>query len=61
VAVKVLLNWYRTGKEAELLVPVLSTFLGHSQVRDTYWYLSTCPELLGQAVKRLEKHWGRPS
>ena len=58
VAVKVLLNWDRTGKDAELLVPVLSTLLGHSQVRDTYWYLSTCPELLGQAVKRLEKHWG---
>jgi hypothetical protein len=31
--------------------------LGHVCVRDTYWYLSGCPELLGQAVKRLEHRW----
>ena len=34
---------------------VLSTYLGHAHVTDTYWYLTGTPELLGAAAKRLEK------
>jgi len=34
----------------------ISTYLGHVHVRDTYWYLTICPELMGLAVKRLERH-----
>jgi len=36
---------------------VLSTFLGHACVRDTYWYLSATPELMNQAAQRLDKRW----
>lgn len=57
-AVQTLLNWYRAGEDVERLLPVLSTFLGHSRVQNTYWYLSSAPELLGVASKRLEKRWG---
>jgi integrase len=57
-AVRNLLSWYRSGQNVELLFPVLSTYLGHTSVRDTYWYLSACPELLGHAARRLEKRWG---
>jgi integrase len=60
-AVETLLSWYRAEKNPHLLLPVLSTYLGHSNVRDTYWYLSACPALLGQAVRRLETRWGRQS
>jgi integrase/recombinase XerD len=56
-AVQTLLNWYRRGLEIEQLLPTLSTYLGHVHVSDTYWYLTAFPELMGQAVKRLEKHW----
>jgi integrase len=56
-AVQTLLNAYRSGKEVELVLPVLSTYLGHTCVRDTYWYLSACPELLGHATRRLDKRW----
>jgi hypothetical protein len=28
---------------------VLSTYLGHACVSDTYWYLSACPELMQEA------------
>jgi len=28
----------------EQRLPVLSAFLGHVEVRDTYWYLSACPK-----------------
>lgn len=56
-AVQTLLTWYRSGQSVELLLPVLSTYLGHTRVRYTYWYLSACPELMGQAARRLEKRW----
>lgn len=56
-AVRTILTWYRSGQNVELLLPALSTYLGHTCVRDTYWYLSACPELMGQAARRLEKRW----
>ncbi len=42
-AIRTLLDWYREGKDVEQQLPVLSTYLGHACVRDTYWYLSACP------------------
>jgi integrase len=56
-AVKTLVNWYRSGEKVEQCLPVLSTYLGHRNVTDTYWYLTACPELLGLAVTRFERHW----
>jgi integrase len=56
-AVQTLLRCYRSGRDVEPLLPVLATYLGHSCMRYTYWYLSACPELMGQAVRRLEKRW----
>jgi len=38
-------------------LPVLSTYLGHVHVTDTYWYLTGTPELLGAAGKKLDKRW----
>ena len=38
-------------------LPILSTYLGHAHVTDTYWYLTGTPELLGAAGKKLEKRW----
>lgn len=56
-AVETLLRWYRAGLEVECRLPVLSTYLGHVNVNDTYWYLTACPELMGQAAQRLEQRW----
>lgn len=56
-AVQTLLGWYRSGEDAERRLPVLSTYLGHGHVRDTYWYLTAYPELMAQAMGRLEKRW----
>ena len=55
-AVATLLDWYRSGQSVDNLMPILSTYLGHSCVRDTYWYLSACPELMEHAARRLETH-----
>lgn len=54
LAVTTLVRWYRSGLNVEAQLPTLSTYLGHSQVRDTYWYLSAVPELLRLAADRLE-------
>jgi integrase/recombinase XerD len=56
-AVQTLLRWYRTGEDPQRRLPILSTYLGHAHVTDTYWYLTGTPELLGAAGKRLEKRW----
>jgi integrase len=56
-AVQTLINWYRAGLDIEQQLPVLSTFLGHAYVRDTYWYLSATPELMSHAARRLDKRW----
>lgn len=56
-AVQTLLHWYRNGEDPRRRLPVLSTYLGHAHVTDTYWYLTGTPELLGAAGKRLEKRW----
>jgi integrase len=58
LAVKTLIAWYRRGVDVERRLPVLSTYLGHGHVTDTYWYLTAVPELLRLASKRLEAREG---
>ena len=53
-AVGTLLGWYRAGVDVECRMPELSTYLGHSHMAYTYWYLSAEPELLQLAATRLE-------
>jgi integrase/recombinase XerD len=60
-AIATLLRWYRDGQDIERRLPVLSAFLGHVEVRNTYWYLSACPELLGAARDRLVQRWEQTS
>jgi integrase len=59
-AVQALLAWYRAGEDVERRLPALSTYLGHGCVRDTYWYLSACPELMEHAARRLDARWEVP-
>jgi integrase/recombinase XerD len=58
MAVQTLLRWYRNGDDPERRLPALATYLGHVHVADTYWYLTTCPELMEEAVKLLEQRGG---
>lgn len=52
-----LLRWYRSGKDVEQKLPYLSAYLGHVHVGDTFWYLSAWPELMREAMSRLERCW----
>ena len=52
-ATRKLIEWYRAGLDVERELPKLSTYLGHSDVTHTYWYISADPELLQLAQKFL--------
>ena len=60
-AVQVLTRWYESGEDPTRRLPQLSTYLGHVSVAGTYWYLSNSPELMAQAMRRLEQRWGESS
>jgi integrase len=53
-AVQTLLDWYRDGVEVQSRLPLLSTYLGHTHPRHTFWYLQAAPELMAIAGQRLE-------
>lgn len=54
-AVGCLLRWYREGIHPDRKIAHLATYLGHTEVRDTYWYLSAVPELSALAIDRFER------
>jgi integrase/recombinase XerD len=57
-ATNTLVNWYRSDQDPERLLPLLSAYLGHVHVADTQWYLEGSPELMREAMCRLEQRWG---
>jgi site-specific recombinase XerD len=48
--------WYREGADVQLLLPRLSTYLGHKDVAETQCYLSMTPDLLREANLRFEHY-----
>ena len=58
-AVHRLTAWYRQGKNAQRLLPLLSTYLGHTSVAATQVYLDMTPELLRAAALRFERYAAR--
>jgi len=57
-ATNTLVRWYRSNEDPERKLPLLSAYLGHVHVADTQWYLSGSPELMREAMHRLEHRWG---
>jgi integrase/recombinase XerD len=51
-AVRTMIDWYRTGKDPAREMIRLTTYLGHSDPSNTYWYLEAVPELLDLAMAR---------
>jgi integrase len=56
-AVQTLLRWHRTGEDVQRRLPILSTYLGHGHVTDTYWYVTGTPELMAAVGHRLDQRW----
>ena len=55
-AVHRLTLWYQQGANVNVLLPMLSTYLGHVHLRHTQVYLSMTPALLHEANKRFESY-----
>jgi integrase/recombinase XerD len=53
-AVRCLVSWYQQDLDVEQRLPLLSTWMGHTSPRDTYWYLSGVPELLELVAERID-------
>jgi len=53
-AVHTLLDWHHAGEDVDRRMPLLSTYLGHTQPVSTYWYLQAAPELLAIIAQRLD-------
>jgi integrase/recombinase XerD len=44
--VRAILGWLRDGQNIHSMMPALSTYIGHAEPADTYWYLTGVPELM---------------
>jgi integrase len=55
-AVKVMINWYKEGKNIDQEMLKLVTYLGHQSIAHTYWYIEAVPELLALASQRVENY-----
>jgi integrase/recombinase XerD len=52
-AVNTLLDAYRSSGDVGAWLPLLSTYLGHTEPANTYWYLHAAPELMALAADRV--------
>jgi integrase/recombinase XerD len=51
-----LLDAYASGADVATMMPRLATYLGHSDPKHTFWYLSAAPELMAMAGQRLDAY-----
>lgn len=54
-AVHTILDWFRDGRDIEAEMYKLSTYLGHSEPKHTFWYIEAAPELMQLAAERAEQ------
>lgn len=52
-AVRTIIDWYRSGRNADREMFKLSTYMGHIKPEYTYWYIEAVPELLQLASERV--------
>lgn len=53
-ATTTLIGHIRAGGDVDVMMPVLSAFLGHVGPEATYWYLSNTPELVAALAERIQ-------
>jgi integrase len=54
-AVRRLILWHSQGTDIDQMMLALSTYLGHTKISHTYWYLSAVPELMALAGCKFER------
>lgn len=57
-AVRTIMKWHEEGADVNAMMPVLSRYMGHDGLAETYWYLTGAPELMELAASAFEAHFG---
>lgn len=58
-ACRTILKWLKSGEDVNHKIYLLSVYMGHVKPSDTYWYLSSTPELLAIAGGKFEYSCGK--
>ncbi len=56
-AVHALLRWYHEEANVQAKLPMLSTYMGHSSVASTQYYLRFIDQIVSSASRRFEDHY----
>ena len=59
MVVRRVMLWHSQGVDIDQAMLALSTYVGHVNVTNTYWYLSAVPELMALAAGRFESFAAR--
>lgn len=59
-AVRRLMLWHAEGIDIDPMMLALSTYLGHTEIFYTYWYLTAVPELMALAAGKFERFANLP-
>lgn len=54
-AVRRLIMWHEQGVDVDQMMLALSTYMGHTKISHTYWYLTGVPELMALAGNKFER------
>jgi integrase len=54
-AVRRLIMWHEQGVDVDQTMLALSTYMGHTKISHTYWYLTGVPELMALAGNKFER------
>lgn len=57
-AVHNLRNWFAAGKDVGAMLPILQTYMGHSSIADTAYYLRLTAESYPEITARLDEALG---
>jgi integrase len=53
-AVRRVMLWHAEGTDVDQMMLALSTYMGHAEIKHTYWYLTGVPELMALAGGKFE-------
>ncbi len=53
--VRRLMRWHADGTDIDQMMLALSTYMGHTEIFYTYWYLTAVPELMALAGGKFER------
>ena len=57
-ATRRIIKWYQAGLDVNRELPKLTSYLGHSNVIHTYWYIEAVPELLQLTTEYMSRQGG---